>query len=181
MTTATQRSGRGFTLIEVLVSFFLLLLVVGIGALSLSSLGEKKRLVEPASELKSFARRGLQMAANSRRPFAIGLAEGGFVLREANVRPGDGGPLPDGGEEGAAIDRYELDDGMRLEVRRWGDKHFRVPEDDVWVFEPRGICEPLSIRLLHPAGMIEMEFNPLTAKVSDEALVLGEENVDEYY
>ena len=127
------------------------------------------------------ARKGLQLAISNRRPFAIALREGGFTLGEANVREDDEFPGADDGEgKGSSIKDYQLDDDMRLEVRRWGDKHFRPPEGDSWVFEPSGICEPLSVRLYHPAGVIEMEFNPLTAKVAEQWLVLGEENIDDF-
>jgi len=186
----TQRHTRGFTLIEVLVSFMLVILVIGIGALSLSSQSNKKKLLEPATTLKTYARRGLQKAINQRHAFAIGLAEKSFVLREAHYNPElqeDAAdprfaplfedPDPDAGR---SVERYELDEDMRLEVRRWGEKHFKVPDGDEWVFEPSGICEPLAIRISFEDGVIEMEFNPLTAKVSDQSIVLGAENIDDY-
>ena len=68
---------------------------------------------------------------------------------------------------------YQLDELMTLEVRRWGEKYFRKPEGDAWVFEPSGICEPIGIKLIHDKGFIEMEFNPLTAKIQDQSLVIG--------
>ena len=71
------------------------------------------------------------------------------------------------------IGSYQLDELMRLEVRRWGEKHFRKPEGDAWVFESSGICEPIGIKFIHQKGFIEMEFNPLTAKVQDQSLVIG--------
>jgi type II secretory pathway pseudopilin PulG len=181
MRTAAQSNGRGFTLIEVLVSFFLLMLIIGVGALSLSAQSDKKKLVEPASEFKALARKGLQLAISNRRPFAIALREDGFALGEANIRVDNEFPGSDDDEgSSSTIKNYQLDDDMRLEVRRWGDKHFRPPDGDSWVFEASGICEPLSVRLYHPAGVIEMEFNPLTAKVAEQSLVLGEENIDDF-
>jgi len=140
----------------------------------------RKRLIEPASELKAYARRGLGLAINNRRPFAIALMQDGFVLREANVREGDGLSGSDDDDDGGVLRSYQLDEDMRLEVRRWREKHFRLPEGDVWVFEPSGICEPLAVRIYHPEGVIEMEFNPLTAKIAEQSMVLGAENIDDF-
>ena len=124
------------------------------------------------------------MAINQRRAFAIHLSPDSFALRE--------GPMDKAGEDG--IDRfssdsfdesigdespsgmlgaYQLDELMTLEVRRWGEKYFRKPEGDAWVFEPSGICEPIGIKLIHEKGFIEMEFNPLTAKIQEQSLVIG--------
>ena len=184
LTKRYQRSSAGFTLIEVVVSFVLIVLIIGVGVLSLATESARKQITKPAGELKKYARRGLQMAINQRRAFAIQLTPDSFALRE--------GSMDTAGEDG--IDRfsrdsfdesigdealsgmlgaYQLDELMTLEVRRWGEKYFRKPEGDAWVFEPSGICEPIGIKLIHEKGFIEMEFNPLTAKIQEQSLVIG--------
>lgn len=184
LTKRYQRSSAGFTLIEVVISFVLIVLIIGVGVLSLATESARKQITKPAGELKKYARRGLQMAINQRRAFAIQLTPDSFALRE--------GSMDTVGEDG--IDRfssdsfdesigdespsgmlgaYQLDELMTLEVRRWGEKYFRKPEGDAWVFEPSGICEPIGIKLIHEKGFIEMEFNPLTAKIQEQSLVIG--------
>jgi competence protein ComGC len=183
MISTKQRTTRtsGFTLIEILVVFLLIMMIIGVGALSLTSVNTKKRIVEPGVELKKFARRGLQMAINNRRSFSIALNENGFVLREgfAQISKEDEddprfAPLFEEERENAGnvVDSFDLRDDMRLEVRRWGEKFFREPEDDLWIFEPSGICEPIGVKFIHPEGTYELDFNPLTAKVSDESLII---------
>ena len=184
LTKRYQCFSSGFTLIEVVVSFVLIVLIIGVGVLSLATESARKQITKPAGELKKYARRGLQMAINQRRAFAIQLTPDSFALRE--------GSMDTAGEDG--IDRfsrdsfdesigdealsgmlgaYQLDELMTLEVRRWGEKYFRKPEGDAWVFEPSGICEPIGIKLIHEKGFIEMEFNPLTAKIQEQSLVIG--------
>ena len=184
LTKRYQCFSSGFTLIEVVVSFVLIVLIIGVGVLSLATESARKQITKPAGELKKYARRGLQMAINQRRAFAIQLTPDSFALRE--------GSIDTAGEDG--IDRfsresfdeaigdeapsgmlgaYQLDELMTLEVRRWGEKYFRKPEGDAWVFEPSGICEPIGIKLIHEKGFIEMEFNPLTAKIQEQSLVIG--------
>ena len=184
LTMRQQRSTAGFTLIEVVVSFVLIVLIIGVGVLSLATESARKQITKPAGELKKYARRGLQMAINKRRTFAIQLTPDSFALREGSGdstseddfgrASGDGFDGLAGNEDSSGmLGAYQLDELMTLEVRRWGEKYFRKPEGDAWVFEPSGICEPIGIKLIHQKGFIEMEFNPLTAKVQDQSLVIG--------
>ena len=184
LTKRYQRSSAGFTLIEVVISFVLIVLIIGVGVLSLATESARKQITKPAGELKKYARRGLQMAINQRRAFAIQLTPDSFALREGSMdTAGEGGidrfssdsfdeSIEDESPSGM-LGAYQLDELMTLEVRRWGEKFFRKPEGDAWVFEPSGICEPIGIKLIHEKGFIEMEFNPLTAKIQEQSLVIG--------
>lgn len=178
-----NRSG-GFTLIEVVVVFLLIITIVGIGALSLTTESTKKQIVGPADELKKYARRALQMSINNRRSYAITFTNSAFALREGYADVGteeESDPRfaalfeEEREHSGGVIENFELAENMRLEVRRWGEKFFRPPEGDAWVFEPSGICEPIGVKLVHDDGSIEMQFNPLTAKIQDQSLIIGEE------
>ncbi len=194
MKALTRSSMRGFTLIEILVGFCLLFLIIGVGAYSLSAQSAKKKIVEPANELQSLARRGMQMAITNRRPFVLAISENSIVLQESRIRSGSIGIVFDDGPEPGVIDSFELPEFMRFLVRSWEDKYFRPPEevrsDDEevyrWIFESSGICEPLGIKLIceeeGSEGMLTMEFNPLTAQIQEplnKTIVLGAENIDE--
>ena len=194
MKALTRSSMRGFTLIEILVGFCLLFLIIGVGAYSLSAQSAKKKIVEPAIELQSLARRGMQMAITNRRPFVLAISENSIALQESRIRSGSIGIAFDDGPEPGVIDSFELPEFMRFLVRSWEDKYFRPPEevrsDDEevyrWVFESSGICEPLGIKLIceeeGSEGMLTMEFNPLTAQIQEplnKTIVLGAENIDE--
>ena len=86
MNQALHRSQRGFTLIEIMLTFCILILIIGIGALSLSSQTSKKKLSEPAIELTSLARQGMQMAITNRRPFVLAIGENSVALQNYNRR-----------------------------------------------------------------------------------------------
>jgi type II secretory pathway pseudopilin PulG len=184
LTMRHKRSRAGFTLIEVVISFVLIVLIIGVGVLSLATESARKQITKPAGELKKYARRGLQMAINQRRAFSIQLTPGSFALREGSMDAAGEDRFNslsgerfdesvDDQEPSGMLGAYQLDELMTLEVRRWGEKYFRKPEGDAWVFEPSGICEPIGIKLIHEKGFIEMEFNPLTAKIQDQSLVIG--------
>ena len=196
MNRALQGRKRGFTLIEIMLSFCILILIIGIGALSLSSQSSKKRITEPALELTSLARQGMQMAITNRRPFVLAINENSVSLQNFSRKSNSFGSfsfddIPDGSDK---IQSFELPEGMRFMVRGWEDKYFRIPgevRDDgeetyFWVFESSGICEPIGVKLISEVegyeGMITMDFNPLTAQTQEtltKTTVLGAENIDE--
>ena len=186
---------RAFTLIEIMLVFCLLILIIGIGALSMGAQSSKKKVVEPAIEFKSLARRGMTMAITNRRPYVLAIGENSVALQNANVRSNSFGSFSDDfSDDSKAIQEFELPEGMRFLVRGWEDKFFRVPEevrDDgeetyFWVFESSGICEPIGVKLISEVegleGMVTMNFNPLTAQTQEplsKTTVLGADNIDE--
>ena len=197
MNRALQGRKRGFTLIEIMLSFCILILIIGIGALSLSSQSSKKRITEPALELTSLARQGMQMAITNRRPFVLAINENSVSLQNFSRKSNSFGSFSfnDDIDQGSGkIQSFELPEGMRFMVRGWEDKYFRIPgevRDDgeetyFWVFESSGICEPIGVKLISEVegyeGMITMDFNPLTAQTQEtltKTTVLGAENIDE--
>ena len=197
MNKAFQGRQSGFTLIEIMLTFCILILIIGIGALSLSSQSSKKKITEPALELTSLARQGMQMAITNRRPFVLAISENSVSLQNFSRRSNSFGSfsLNDDIEDGSGkIQSFELPEGMRFMVRGWEDKYFRIPgevRDDgeeiyFWVFESSGICEPIGVKLISEVegyeGMITMDFNPLTAQTQEtltKTTVLVAENIDE--
>lgn len=197
MNTALRSRQKGFTLIEIMLTFCILILIIGIGALSLSSQSSKKKITEPALELTSLARQGMQMAITNRRPFVLAINENSVSLQNFSRKSNSFGSFSfnDDIDEGSGkIQSFELPEGMRFMVRGWEDKYFRIPgevRDDgeetyFWVFESSGICEPIGVKLISEVegheGMITMDFNPLTAQTQEtltKTTVLGAENIDE--
>ena len=197
MNKAFQGRQSGFTLIEIMLTFCILILIIGIGALSLSSQSSKKKITEPALELTSLARQGMQMAITNRRPFVLAINENSVSLQNFSRKSNSFGSFSfnDDIDEGSdKIQSFELPEGMRFMVRGWEDKYFRIPgevRDDgeetyFWVFESSGICEPIGVKLISEVegyeGMITMDFNPLTAQTQEtltKTTVLGAENIDE--
>ena len=75
--------------------FCLLILIIGIGALSMGAQSSKKKVVEPAIEFKSLARRGMTMAITNRRPYVLAIGENSVALQNANVRSNSFGSFSD--------------------------------------------------------------------------------------
>jgi len=171
-----SRQRNGFTLVELVVTLFIITLIIGIATLSMSAAGPKKKLLKPSVKMKVFAQKALSLARNSRRPHSIYMNKDYFVLRESHMRQEDVEDaldprlrFSDDEEIPAAeirvVERYDLDEGMEMQVKRLYDKDWRTPKNEDWNFYTSGICDPIMIRFSTEDGFIEMEFNPLTAKL----------------
>ena len=184
------RRARAFTLIEIMVSLVLITLIIGIGVLSLDSLNDEKKLRTPAGKMRDMAREAMRRAITKQRSFSIFINQNFFMLRETYVRQEDVDKFHK--EQNTQfqqkslfenedvvkptqriVERYELTEGMTMQMRRWIDSEFSEPKGLEWVFSPSGICEPVTIRFSNEKGYIEMDFNPLTAKVQDERMIIA--------
>jgi hypothetical protein len=188
-----KRPGRpagAFTLIEIMVSLVLITLIIGIGVLSIDSLNDEKKLRLPAGKMRDMAREAMRRAITQQRSFSIFINQNIFMLRETYVRQEDVDAYHKLQNESFAdkslfedadvvkpsqriIERYELGEGMTIQMRRWIETEFSEPKGQEWVFSPSGICEPVTIRFSNEKGYIEMDFNPLTAKVQDERMIIA--------
>lgn len=128
-----RHSAPGFTLIEICIAMGLCMLILGIGALSITGMQDQAKLKKTASEIELTARKALQEAVMKQRQIELALQ--GLLGAE----------------------------GGRVQVKRVGEKAFRnLRRGETWEFSPTGICEPLEVRVTSPAGVIELAFDPLT-------------------
>jgi prepilin-type N-terminal cleavage/methylation domain-containing protein len=66
---------------------------------------------------------------------------------------------------------YELPADTRYSVQYWYDLEPLQVEGDrvtLWVFQPSGVCQPLTIRMDRPSVTFEVEFGALTADIVKE-------------
>ena len=42
------------------------------------------------------------------------------------------------------------------------------PDGQRWIFQPTGLCEPVSVRIIENEAWIEVRFDPLTAGIEEE-------------
>ncbi len=169
---------QGFTLIEIVVSIFIVTLIFGVATLSFRSIQDEGRLKTESVAVKLAARKLMREAVENNRSYSMTLAPTFFAVgptySDSQLEGSFSGVDPEKAMAQIRGKRHQFDKGILLWVRRWNEPGFRPPRVpfERWVFEPGGICEPLSLRLTYGDATISMTFNPLTAHVDDESLTV---------
>jgi competence protein ComGC len=150
------RSNKGFTLLEIGLVLFIIVILAGISVPFASGLMGEERLRGSARDLQLLARTARGLAVSENRPYEIKMSPEGFSLE------------PYLSSEKDALKNTPLGAGVEYQILRWGEKELRKPEEEPWIFQPTGLCEPVRFRFQRGGGWIEFVFNPLTASAQDE-------------
>lgn len=177
----SDRSG-GFTLLEIVIVLLIASLMVG-GAVGMMIYSSDERALRDASgEIEMLAKRARTTAILQQTPYALEFREG-IVRMMPLAQAGRSEKKTLGGRrsaiEPAADDgggnRWELtlDNGMQVLIRRWNSDALLPTLKDavhVWRFDPNGLCEPLSVRLVLDKNWSEDTYHPLTATIRESQL-----------
>ena len=159
----------GFTLLEIVLVVMILTLAVGLSVPFFSDYLNEERLREPARELELFARTARSNAVITGKATRIIFDPDGFQLVVASPPAVEDEEFAEPDSEEEAEYAHRLAGDIKIEFLSWLDQKWRVPEDAHWVFQPTGVCEPITVRLSRGDSWIELDFNPLTAEVQEEA------------
>lgn len=147
-------SAGGFTLLEMIIVIGLMVVLMGLAALSFASLEDNDPLTGPSDKLIRMAKQANRAAIVQGRPIVIAFDKGqfGFVGESA-------------GEDGSCPIPKE----MKVNYQRWnGGRKFISATGVNWVFFPTGICDALRFQFVTTEGTVEVGFNPLTGSVTEQ-------------
>jgi prepilin-type N-terminal cleavage/methylation domain-containing protein len=179
--TNERRRPAGFTLIEIVIVLAIAAVVMG-GAVGLMVYSSDERVLRNASgEIELLAKRARTTAILLQTPYALEFREGRVKLLPLAEAGRDekftAGGNKIGGErvltDSAERWDYELEGGMQVLVRRWNSREFlptRKNTVHVWRFDPNGLCEPISVRLVLDESWAEDTYHPLTATIRESLL-----------
>ena len=176
----TNKPQRGFTLIEIVMVLAIAAIVMG-GAVGLMiSSSDERDLRNTSGEIELMAKRARTIAILNQTPYALEFREGvvrllplaqaGLTEKEMSRRRSK--PEPETGN----IDenrQLSLEGGIVVLIRRWNsDKWLTTAKKNVhvWRFDPDGLCEPISVRLVLDKSWSEDIYHPLTATIRDSQL-----------
>lgn len=144
---------KGFTLIEITISVFILALLLLIALPSVSGVIADRRLKRSLNAMNEIVRLAQERSVKERRPYLLEWQKGAVILRPESAQKGD----PDGPTASLALEKghaYILRLPSALEKGPFAQ----------WVFWPSGTCEPAVVRFKGPEGAWEVNYSPLSVR-----------------
>ena len=144
---------RAFTLIEIALSIFILLLLLVLAVPSLSGVIANRRLKQSLDSFNQIVRQAQERSVTERRPYLIVWGKNSVWLRPEVFAEG---------EEEKPTTVFRLGKGSWLRLSLPAALIEKHPTE--WVFWPSGICEPATVQFKGPAGAWTANYSPLTAQ-----------------
>ena len=144
---------RAFTLIEIALSIFILLLLLLLAVPSLSGVFASRRLKQSLDRFNNLVQQAQERSVTERRPYLIVWNKDGVLLRpEAFAED----------EEVKATAQMRLTKGNVLRLSLPAALEEKHPWE--WIFWPSGNCEPATVQFRGPSGVWTANYSPLTAQ-----------------
>ena len=143
---------RAFTLIEIALSIFILLLILVLAVPSLSGVVANRRLKQSLDSFNQLVRQAQERSVTERRAYLIVWGKNSAQLRPEVFAEGEE-------EKPTAVLR--LGKGSWIRISLPAALLGKPPAE--WIFWPSGTCEPATVRFGGPAGTWTADYSPLTA------------------
>ncbi len=148
-----RRKPDAFTLIEIVIAVFILLLVLTLGIPSVRGVLADRQLRRSLDEMNRFVRLAQERAIADRRTYLISWQKDHLILRPEAL-------MEDEEEEPTATMPLRPGDAYVLNLPA------ALAEDPPadWAFWPAGTCEPAVVTYKGPSGSWTANFSTLTAR-----------------
>jgi type II secretory pathway pseudopilin PulG len=147
------RNFRAFTLIEIALSIFILMLLLMLAVPSLTGVFSSRRLKESLDQFNNLVNQAHERSVLERRPYLIVWGKGGVLLRPESFAEK---------EEVKATAELRLGKGTQLKLSLPAALAGNHPWE--WIFWPSGNCEPATVQFRGPAGAWTANYSPLTTQ-----------------
>ena len=144
---------RAFTLIEIALSIFILLLLLVLAVPSLSGVIADRRLKQSLNSFNQLVRQAQERSVTERRAYLIVWGKSSVLLRPEVFAEGEE-------EKFTAV--FRLPKGSGIKVSLPAALTGKPPAE--WIFWPSGTCEPARVQFKGPAGTWTADYSPLTAQ-----------------
>lgn len=149
----TARSA--YTLIEIMLVMALIALLLGTAVPLVSGFSREQKLRDVVRELLVMAKTARTDAVTTGHAAEIVFGKRAFSLRRSDeTEPGRTETIPA---------------GMAYTLRAFGAEKAQKPDGQRWVFQPSGLCEPITVRVVDDDAWMEVRFDPLTAGIAEES------------
>ena len=144
---------RAFTLIEIALSIFILMLLLMLAVPSLTGVVASKRLKQSLDGFNDLVRQAHERSVTERRPYIIVWGKNSVLLRPETFAED---------EEAKPTAVFHLNNGTLLRLSLPAALAAKHPPE--WIFWPSGNCEPAIVQFKGPAGLWTANYSPLTAQ-----------------
>ena len=144
---------RAFTLIEIALSIFILLLILVLAVPSLSGVIANRRLKQSLDSFNQLVRQAQGRSVTERRAYLIVWGKNSVLLRPEVF-------AEDEEEKPTAV--LGLGKGSWIRITLPAALLGKPPAE--WIFWPSGTCEPATVQFEGPAGAWTASYSPLTAQ-----------------
>lgn len=147
--------GGAFTLLEILMVLAIIALLLGVAVPLTSGFSREQEFRDVMRGLLVLAKTARMDAMTTGHPAEVVFEKQEIGLR----RPGE--------EE--VSETVKIPRNMRYTLLPFGADKAERPDGQKWIFQPTGICEPVSVHLTDDEAWMEWRFDPLTAGIADES------------
>ena len=144
---------RGFTLVELAISVFILVLLLLLAVPSLNGVMADRRLRQSLDALNRVAAQAQELSITQRRPYLLVWEKDRVTLRPEVFAQGEE-------EKPIAILKAGRGEAYTLDLPAALTKE-PAPE---WIFWPSGVCEPATVGYKGPHGAWSAMFSALTGR-----------------
>lgn len=152
---STGQKTRGYTLLEIALVVTIIVLLIGAAVPLTRGFTREQRLRDTVRELLVLAKTARNDAMTTGQPAEVVFLKDGFLLRRA------------GKDERA--ESFRLPRDMTYVIRPFGSDKMHKPDEQRWIFQPSGLCEPIAVRVMEDEAWMEVSFDALTAGLADES------------
>ena len=144
---------RAFTLIEIALSIFILLLLLVLAVPSLSGVIANRRLKQSLDSFNQLVRQAQERSVTERRAYLLVFGKDSILLRP-EVLAED--------EKDKPTAALGVSKGSGIKISFPAALTGKPPAE--WIFWPSGTCEPAIVQFRGPAGTWTANYSPLTAQ-----------------
>jgi len=144
---------RAFTLIEIALSIFILLLILVLAVPSLSGVIANRRLKQSLDNFNQLVRQAQERSVTERRAYLIVWGKNSVLLRPETFAEGEE-------EKPTAV--LGLSKGNWIGISFPAALTGKPPAE--WIFWPSGTCEPATVQFKGPAGAWTAKYSPLAVQ-----------------
>jgi type II secretory pathway pseudopilin PulG len=144
---------RAFTLIEIALSIFILLLLLLLAVPSLSGVIANRRLKQSLDGFNQLVNQAQELSVTERRPYLLAWGKNSILLRPEIIAED---------EEAKPTAVFRLGKGTSVKLLLPVALEGKHPAE--WIFWPSGNCEPAIVQFNGPAGTWTANYSALTAQ-----------------